>query len=139
MIKRKKYNMEPKQKIKKVFARVVKGETMKSAVIAEYKDKTNQTQVRKSRSWQVLLQRTIPDSKLTKVLDKGLSATKMQGVGGMVLNTEKREFGHTDIEVPDYAVRHKYLETGLKLKDRFPKEGLGTAIQINLNRFRKYE
>jgi hypothetical protein len=61
----------------------------------------------------------IPDELLVKTHLEGLKATKMQGVGGMLINTEKGEFGHTDIEVPDYAVRHKYLESGYKLKGSY--------------------
>ena len=75
---------------------------------------------------------SIPDELLKSVHLEGLRATRSQGVGGMVLNTEKEEFGHTNIEVPDYAVRHKYLDTAYKLKNLYPKDG-GTAIQINVN------
>lgn len=46
--------------------------------------------------------------------------------------------GMTDdfIEVPDFAVRHKYLETALKLKGRLKKDGDinvdGNNIQVNI-------
>jgi hypothetical protein len=43
------------------------------------------------------------DKKLTKVLMEGLDATKIYGKD-------------SDVEHPDYAVRHKYLDTALKLK-----------------------
>lgn len=59
-----------------------------------------------SDGWRELLEKHIPDKKLAKVLDEGLEAD--------------RSFGENTY--PDYAVRHKYLETGLKLKNRFPKE-----------------
>lgn len=84
----------------------------------------------------------IQDDKLFKVLDEGLEATKMQGVGGMAINMkggDVESMGHTDMVVADYAVRHKYLETGLKVKSYFPKDGNQTNVQININRFKEYE
>ena len=59
----------------------------------------------------------IRDDKLFKVLDEGLEAT----------NNEK----------PDYTVRHKYLDTGLKIKSYFPKEGNQTNVQVNINKDRE--
>jgi hypothetical protein len=84
----------------------------------------------------------IKDDKLFKVLDEGLDATKQQGVGGMAIGINKGEIdsvGHTEIFVPDYPTRHKYLETSLKLKSYFPKEGNQTNVQVNINRFKDYE
>ena len=85
----------------------------------------------------------IKDDKLFKVLDEGLNATKLSGTGGMVIGTkasgEVSQVGHSNLEVPDYAVRHKYLETGLDLKSYFPKDSPTTPIQININRFKDYE
>lgn len=80
---------------------------------------------------------SIPDEDLLKVHLEGLKATRSQGVGGMVLNTEKGEFGHTNIEVPDYAVRHKYLDTAYKIKDIYTPEkhditSQGKAIVQNI-------
>lgn len=90
-------------------------------------------QIKKTKGWQELLEKHIPDKKLTKVLEEGLSATKRQGVGGMAIGIkggEVESMGHTEKEVPDYAVRHKYLETGLKLKGKM-KDG-ETPTTINL-------
>ena len=72
-----------------------------------------------SKGFQELLEKGVKDSHLVKTLKEGLKATKQQGVGGMVLKLGgkgKGEISHTEIEVPDYATRHKYLETGLRLK-----------------------
>jgi hypothetical protein len=56
-----------------------------------------------SRGFQMLLQDAgIDDNKLLKVLNEGLEANKI--------------VGKTDIEYPDHAIRHKYLETSLRLK-----------------------
>lgn len=51
----------------------------------------------------------LTDEKLSRKLDEGLEATKAVVMGG------KSEESFVDIQ-PDYAVRHKYLETGLRLK-----------------------
>lgn len=120
----------------KAFKQMVEnGSTMKDALVkAGYSEKTARapTKVTKSGGWLKLLDKYIPDRKLTKVLDEGLSATKMQGVGGMAIGIEKgkvENLSHQDMFVPDYAVRHKYLETGLKLKAKFPKEQLEDNLE----------
>lgn len=51
----------------------------------------------------------ITDERLSRKLDEGLEATKAVVMGA------KSEDSFVDIQ-PDYAVRHKYLETGLRLK-----------------------
>lgn len=58
----------------------------------------------------------ITDQKLLKKLDEGLEAQRVISA----VNTKKQATGATTdfIEVPDYTVRHKYLETALKLKKR---------------------
>ena len=76
----------------------------------------------------------IQDDKLFKVLDEGLSAGKRIFKN----NNESGEIEDMGIEA-DYAVRHKYLETGLKVKSYFPKEGNQTNVQVNINRFKEYE
>lgn len=45
----------------------------------------------------------------------------------MVLNTEVGVFGHTEIEVPDYATRHKYLDSAYKIKGTYAPEKRITA------------
>ncbi len=64
----------------------------------------------------------IPDDKLHEVLMEGLEATKAQGVGGMAMNISKNgvdSVGHTEMFVPDYPTRHKYLDTALKIKGAY--------------------
>ena len=68
----------------------------------------------------------VTDAKLNKKLDEGLEATKQIGarkiVQGAKTGHEIKVDAMTDtddfIEVEDYAIRHKYLETALKLKKR---------------------
>ena len=76
----------------------------------------------------------IEDDKLFKVLDEGLEAGKHIYKN----NNESGEIEDMGVEA-DYAVRHKYLETGLKVKSYFPKEGNQTNVQVNINRFKEYE
>lgn len=119
-VKGQKYNIEPKPKIKQVFDKVVNnGQTVGEAVREVYQSKRNTTRITKSKSWEQLLKKHIPDSKLAKVLNEGLEAGKTVYKN----NNSTKEIEEVGYE-PDYAVRHKYLETGLKLKAKFPKEGL---------------
>ncbi len=105
-------------KQKKAFKEMVEnGSTKKAALIkAGYSENTAKapTKVTNSDGWQELLQKHIPDSKLAKVLDEGLKAVTEKGL-------------------EDYSVRHKYLETGLRIKGKNPKEDSPTiALQVNL-------
>lgn len=60
----------------------------------------------------------LTDDKLLQFLKDGLEkSTKIHGTDD--------DF----VEIPDYAVRHRYLETALKLKDRFPAKTVGAEIQ----------
>lgn len=87
---------------------------MKEAmVIAGYSPTTanNSKKLTNTRSWQALVDKFLPDSKLAKVHEEGLKATQFipQGIGK----------GETElIEVPDHSVRHKYLKTAYDLKGR---------------------
>ncbi len=87
-----------------------------------------------SKAFQELMDEYLPDDLLMKVHKEGLQATKLSGTGGMRMKFEggdMEEFGHSDLEVPDYAVRHKYLETGYKIKARLtPEEGGGSNTLI---------
>lgn len=79
----------------------------------------------------------IPDSLLLQTHLEGLKAFKKSGVGGMAIGMNKdggvEGVGHVDTIEPDFAVRHKYLDTAYKLKNVYPKEGNVTAIQVNVN------
>ena len=69
---------------------------------------------------QLMEKRGITDDRLSEVLEKGLEATK--NISCMIVNTsgdgqkDANSMTKDFVEVDDYAVRHKYLETGLKLK-----------------------
>jgi len=58
----------------------------------------------------------ITEARLLSILDEGLSATKTH-------YSQKGEGAEAEKEVyDDYAVRHRYLDTALKLRDMFPAE-----------------
>lgn len=108
-------------KQKRAYQEVVKGSSLAAAMRKVGYSKTTARRTNKltrTKGWQELIDKYISEEDLMKVHKEGLKATKHQGVGGMVLNVEAKEFGHTEIEVPDYAVRHKYLETGYKVRGR---------------------
>lgn len=71
---------------------------------------------------QLMEQGGLTDSRLVQVLDDGLGATKAVVMG------VKSEESFVDV-TPDYPTRHKYLETGLRLKGY----GKTDSVSINFN------
>lgn len=118
----------PTIKQRKAIEMVGKGmpitKAMKEAGYAESTSE-NTTKLTRSNAWNELLSKKLSDDKLLKVLNEGLEADRKLG----------------DELEPDYSVRHKYLETGLKLKSRFPKEESPMfAVQVNVGEDRdKYK
>lgn len=72
--------------------------------------------IRKLQFDELMEKAGITDRKLIKKLDEGLEANRVISA----INTNKQATGATTdfIDVPDFTVRHKYLETALKLKKR---------------------
>lgn len=88
----------------------------------------------KSKGFQELLEEAgITDEKLTQVLNDGLEAKnyikieRVEGVGKDRLKTEEIK------EVPDTVTRHRYLETGLRLKGHGDKNKETTTQQNTVN------
>ena len=122
-----------KQKL--AVKKVLKGTPIKTSMLeVGYAPSTAKTtgKLTRSKGWLELVEKHISDKALAKVHEEGLKAvtyfTEGLGKGETVL-----------VEKPDYSVRHKYLESGYKLKGRYPKdpqpEG-GTTnnfVQININ------
>lgn len=73
-----------------------------------------------------LVEEFLPDRKLLECLDEGLRSTKC--ISAMVVAPSGEEMADAHgmtkdfVEVPDYMARHKYLDTALKLKGRYPNE-----------------
>lgn len=76
----------------------------------------NSHQLKKTKTWRYLMRHVLPNSKLVKVVDEGLGAMRVISA----MNTGKQASGATSdfIEVPDHAVRHKFVETALKMKGK---------------------
>lgn len=92
------------------------GNVSKAMREAGYSEATinNPSNLTKTKSWEQLLEEYAPDDLLTRKLEEGLDANRVISA----VNTGKQASGATTdfIEVPDHSVRHKYLETALKLK-----------------------
>ena len=92
------------------------GNVSKSMREAGYSDAMakNPQALKESSGWIKLMEEHISDDRLAQVHSEGLNA--MRG------------------EEPDHAVRHKYLDTGYKLKGSYAPEKKQTAhLNINVN------
>lgn len=111
----------PTIKQKLAFKKVLKGTPISHAMESvNYALSTSKTtgKLTRSKGWQELIDKHISEAALTKVHAEGLKATKLQG--------------EALVESPDYATRHKYLETGYKLRGRL-KEEKQDAPTINIH------
>lgn len=77
----------------------------------------------------------LPDDLLARVHLEGLNATKRSNVGGMKIGIgtdgKVNDFGHTDIDEPDYAVRHKYLDSAYKIKGSYaPEKSVNVNVEV---------
>jgi len=103
---------KPKLRIKRVFAKVLenRGCDIGKAMLEEgYAPNTakNPMNITESKSWEMLLEKELPDELLTDVAKDGLRATMV-----------KTSLTEPDRTLPDYSVRQRYLETALKMKGR---------------------
>lgn len=74
----------------------------------------------KSKGWEELMEKHLPDKLLAKVHKEGLGAAEQIIIEGQVIGSK-----------PDYAVRHKYLDSAYKLKKRYEtSEGGGNKTLI---------
>ena len=91
---------------------------MRDAGYSEMTAKTPQ-KLTESKAFNELMSEAITDAKLIKVIDDGLTA-----------NRTFTEDGDT-IDVPDHAIRHKFLETALKVKGAFKTDATGNTFIFN--------
>ena len=95
-------------KQKRAFKEVLNGSTITKAMkVAGYADTTASTtgKLTNTIGWNELMNEYLPDKLLAKKHLEGLEATK----GG-------------ESEEPDYAVRHKYLDSAYKVKGNYAPE-----------------
>lgn len=109
----------PKQK--KAFHKVTKENMPVSTAMLEagYEPHTasKPSNLTKSAGWKELMDEFLPDSELARVHQEGLNASEKIMKDGVVV-----------VEKPDYAVRHKYLDSAYKLKGVYAPEK-----NLNLN------
>lgn len=83
----------------------------------------------KTKGWQELMEKHLPDALLAKKHKEGLDAYRIEK--GAVIGGEAG-IVPVEMQTPDFATRHKYLETAYKIKNKMPKETPITAIQVNV-------
>ena len=76
-----------------------------------------------SDGWKELMEQHLPDKDLTKVHKEGLKAGHKLILNGKVIK---------GVEIPDYAVRHKYLETAYKIKGKLKDTESVKPQEINI-------
>lgn len=116
-------------KQKRAVAKIVEngGNVSKGMRDAGYSPATaeNPKKLTESLAWQDLLEQAIPDSLLTKVHMEGLAALKQE--------TRLTGKGESElVEVPDFNVRHKYLETGYKVKAKYAEGNSTQVLVVNI-------
>lgn len=76
----------------------------------------------------------ITDEKLAVKLNEGLDSTKVISANIMAQDGEGMADAHGTtkdfVEVPDFATRHKYLDTALKLGNHYPTEQTGQSLNV---------
>jgi hypothetical protein len=108
------------------------GNIGKAMIDAGYSPKTDTTNLTKSKGWEELMEKHFPDSKIALKIEEGLEANRVISA----VNTNKEATaGTTDfIEVPDHAIRHKFVETALKVKRKMPELGdKDNPFKIDIN------
>lgn len=113
----------PTIKQKKAFKEVLKGSTLtKAMTTAGYADTTASTtgKLTSTEGWKELMEKHLPDSELARVHKEGLNASDKIIRDGEVI-----------LEKPDYAVRHKYLDSAYKLKGSYAPEKT-QALNLNI-------
>lgn len=110
----------PTQKQQRAFKKSVEngGNVSKAMRDAGYSPATAKTpqKLTESKAWEELMEEYLPDDLLMKVHSEGLKAN--YPVKAKVIRPD----GTSDVEVPDHPTRHKFLDTALKLKDKYPAE-----------------
>lgn len=103
------------------------GQAMREAGYSKSTSETP-TLLTNSKGWQELLSE-IPDDLLKQTLLEGLQATRVISATVMIKSDDPKVKTKTAtardidfIDVPDHAVRHKFLDTAIKLKDHYPEE-----------------
>lgn len=104
-----------------------KGSKNKTTLI---KEKAIEAAIEKvAKTWEEKLEDALPDDLLLDIHKEGLEAGK-----SIYKNNNKTGKIEKITYEADYATRHKYLETALKIKKKMPMPGTTVPIQINFNK-----
>jgi len=89
---------------------------------ADYRPNTakNPKNLTESKGWEELLEKHLPDVKITEAHREALEATK--------IHTSHTE---PDIVVPDHQTRLRAVDLAYKIKDKYPKEGLSGGVHFH--------
>lgn len=118
--------MSPTIKQKKAFDRIIEnhGNISRAMIEVGYDETTakNPKNLTNSNGWKELMATHLSDEKLAKVHEEGLEA------GSKIIIDGK----DTGLLVPDYSVRHKYLDTAYKLKGSYaPEKSVNIDVSVD--------
>lgn len=107
---------------KVAFKEVVNGSTLTKAMkTANYSPETvkRTNKLTRTKGWAELVDDFISDKELLRVHKEGLAATRMSN-----------SLTSPDEILPDYLVRHKYLDSGYKIKGRYQDKDVSNKALI---------
>lgn len=119
-------------KQKKAFDNIVEngGNISKGMIDAKYSPNTAKTpqKLTESKGWIELMDEYIPDKELVKIHKEGLKANRK-------IFKNNNETGEIEMvsEEPDFAIRHKYLDSAYKIKGSYAPEKSAT-VNVNINK-----
>lgn len=89
-------------------------------------------------SFKALAEKYLPDDLLLKIHKEGLEANRV--ISANIVHGEADEGTNDFIEVPDHAVRHKFLDTAYKLKGTYaPEKTVAIDVHGDIKDFEKYK
>ena len=95
------------------------GEAMVKAGYTSETARSHTERLTKDEEWLALLDKELPDDKLTQVHKEGLKATRtISAISGKEATGGTVDF----VDVPDYATRVKYLDLGYKVKKKITND-----------------
>lgn len=101
--------------------------TSADMVEAGYSANTRPNEIVSAKGWQELLEKHLPDTKLTTKHEELLEATKqLSARNGKDANAETDDF----IEVPDYQTQIKALELGYKVKGKLKDNNVNVQVNV---------
>lgn len=118
-----------KQKI--AIKKVLNGAPInKSMQEAGYSLSTSKTtgKLTRSKGWAELTEKYISDTSLAKVHKEGLSATMY--FNEIIDRDSKGAPVYALKQVPDFSVRHKYLESGYKVKGKYAESSSSKTLVV---------